>query len=180
MPSSWTAYSKRKSHCQADILEDWKCLDDDPGIVEGEPIGRVRYGTTTVDFHPICWLEVSIGILLLTPYAPKGKGRRKLPISDEERVERRKIQSRYSAFQTRITNYSIRIMNEDLNQDDLRFSIEIMKLKQDKLWYQIQKLGGAPDKWRVPDGNKKETTDELVISELLSGEQDEGASLDTA
>ena len=168
MPSSWTAYSKRKSHCQADILEGWICQMDDPEIIEGQPIGRVRMGTITVDYHPACWLETSIGILLQTPYAPKGKGRRKLDISDEQRKERRKVQSRYSAFQSRIYNYSVRIMNEDLNSADLSLAILMLEIKQDKLWYEMKGLGGPPTRWRIPNGNK-----DTQVSE----ESDKGSSL---
>lgn len=165
MPSTWTAYSKRKSTCKADeigviitpeVEQNFLaiCYEESPDISEGTIIVRVRESKVTVDYHPQCWWKTAVGIMALTPYAPAGKGRRKLPISDEEVNERRKLASRYSAFQTRIRNYNIRIMNGDLNSSDLKLSVQIMKLKQDQLWYEMQKLGGAPERWRVPDAEK--------------------------
>ena len=173
MPSTWTAYSKRKSVCQVMSLDSYSCIrkDKNDGIItEGEIIVRVRETTTTVDFHTACWLFVAIAIMELTPYAPKGKGRRKLPISDLQRKDRMKLSSRYSAFQSRINAYSIRIMNDDSNKDYLTVSIQIMALKQDKLWYEIQNVGGAPERWRVPDGEEKKR--------LLRTQPDEGSPLD--
>ena len=161
MPSTWTAYSKRKSTCKASDLEtiirgDFVCLEAKPDITEGLIIVRVREGKITADYHTRCWLYVAMEIMLLTPYAPKGKGRRKLPISDEEALERRKLSSRYSAFQSRVNEYSKRIMNEDLNSDDLTISISIMRMRQDQLWYGMKKLGGAPERWRVPNGHDEQ------------------------
>lgn len=173
MPSTWTAYSKRKSVCQGKELQSENmhgCYYDGADITEGEIIVRVRETTVTVDFHPKCWYKTAIAIMELTPYAPKGKGRRKLPISDSQRVERMKLSSRYSAFQSRINAYSRRIMDEDSNKDDLSVSIQIMKLKQDKLWYEIQNVGGAPERWRVPDGEEKKR--------LLREKSNEGSPLD--
>jgi hypothetical protein len=65
-------------------------------------------------------------------------------------------------------------MNEDLNSPDLTISIEIMKLNQDKLWFGMKSIGGAPERWRIPDGQKR--TDG---SSEVSSVSDESASLDT-
>ena len=141
MPSTWTAYSKRKSTCKADDLKEFTCSKEEPSISEGEIVVRVRESKVTVDYHPWCWYTAALGIIRLTPYAPKGKGRRKLPITDKEAIERRKLSSRYAAFGSRIIGYSKRIMNEDLNSDDLTISISIMRMRQDQLWYGMKKLG---------------------------------------
>lgn len=172
MPSTWTAYARRKSICQAEGLDipgamnkeyTYHCLNGEGlswkdlshvNIAEGEIIVRVRETTKTVDFHPQCWWKIAIEIMKLTPYSKINKGRRKLDISDEARTTRRKLSSRYSAFQTRINNYRKRIMLIDPNSDDLRISVSIMSLKQDQLWFEMRELGGAPEKWRVPDGQR--------------------------
>lgn len=185
MPSTWTAYSKRKSICKGEELKSdiihgcWEIL---PEITEGEIIVRVRESTTTVDFHPQCWWKTAIALMELTPYAPAGKGRRKLPITDEESATRRKLSSRYSAFQSRINAYSKRIMDNDVNSEDLDLAIQIMRMRQDQLWYEMGKLGGVPERWRLPyeqqEGKRGEDAEQVIVSEVpfISNE---GTSLPT-
>lgn len=182
MPSTWTAYSRRKSICKAEELKDdtiYGCWEILPDITEGEIIVRVRESTVTVDFHTQCWLKTAVELMKLTPYLPAGKGRRKLPISDEDSARRKKVSNRYSAFQSRINNYSQRIMNDDPNLSDLNIAIQIMKLKQDQLWHEMKGLGGTPERWRVPDGeDDKEEEAESSAPGLLPEEQDESPPLD--
>ena len=172
MPSTWTAYAKRKSTCQAEELKDDKiygCWEILPKIDEGEIIVRVRQTTKTVDFHPQCWYKTAIEIMKLTPYAPAGKGRRKLPITDEESKERKKLSSRYSAFQTRINAYQKRIMDEDINSTDLTYSVQIMKLKQDQIWISMKDIGGAPERWRIPNEQEQsrgEDPEKVLVDEV--------------
>lgn len=172
MPSTWAARAKRATTCQATQVEGYDCLSQ-PDIAEGEIIVRIkpREGPT-VNFHPECWVETVVDILRKEPYEENKKGRKSLEISEEETIERRKIMARHSSLGARIKNFNQRLLDGEDNPE-LALRIERLKLLQDKLWWEIQAVGGAPGNWATPPGGEEYTRQQRMKG-ADSGQQNGG------
>lgn len=157
MSGTWASHSRRNTRCQAGVLDQFTCTYDSDAIPEGTVIVRIKGDGPTIDYHPECWLETVVDLLRQVPYETVKRGRRKLDLDDDQATLRRKLQGRYAAFKRRIEDYKLRVMDNDPNSDQLRISIQTMELRQDQIWWQIQELGGAPEKWRIPKGARKDS-----------------------
>ncbi len=133
----WITWCKRRAVCK------W-CSEL---IVVGKPIVKcVRYKskdnrmTVRLYFHPQCWLDNGLHYLEENPYTPSQKGRKKLPLSIEDKNQRFILLRRYSALRQRIRNIKSPYPDNALIEARI-------KTKMAELMEQIIPLGGIPPKW---------------------------------
>ena len=145
---TWVAYLRKPDECfRAEV-----CERETRVMAEGDPAVRGRIREVLISWHPECWVKGAISLLLSTPYRETGPGRKKLDISDTERTARRKILGRHSSLEQRILTQKHQLDRPNPNIEVITLRINRFEVLQDVLWWELQKLGGAPTTWKVPDG----------------------------
>ena len=156
--ATWLAYCPKDTECQTGD----RCFDlewNEENIVRlGTPCVRGRVEGHLVTWHPNCWLDIGVKVILSKPFNGRGPGRRPLDISDDDKVKRKLILNRYAAYKQKINKVQAIIINlveSDPDFDLLMLEVQTHELNQNKIWWEIQDFGGAPDTWRIPDdGNE--------------------------
>lgn len=145
--STWLAYCPKDTECQAS----GQCVE----IVKlGKACVRGRVEGHLVTWHPDCWLDVGIKVILSKPFNGRGPGRRPLDITDEQKVQRKLILNRYAAYKQKISKTQAKLINlaeDDPDFDLFMLEVQSYELNQDKIWWEIQNCGRAPDTWRIPE-----------------------------
>lgn len=161
MPETWPAIARKEHYC---VYED---CEHGNKIVPNEDCVQARVkGNVVVTWHPQCWVVDAFAALRRNPKADVKPGRRALDLSPEEKMERERLQRAYAALKQRAGHHEETLLYIDSNSaraKALHIRIQLLELKQDAVWYEIQQYGGAPSTWRVPEAAKgkmdtKETT----------------------
>ena len=158
--ATWLAYCPKNADCQAGE----KCSEESIEIGIGIPAVRGRVEGHLVTWHPSCWLDAGIQVILSKPFNGRGPGRRPLEISQEAKVGRKLILNRYAAHKQKILKAQARLIGFDETEpefDMLMLQVQAQELHQEKVWWEIQDYGGAPDTWRIPDGGQRFLTDKM-------------------
>jgi hypothetical protein len=147
--STWVTLARKDAPCAALACEEH--------IVHGTKVVRGRIQRLLVSWHPECWLNDALS--RLTSNGHRGPGRPALDLSPEDKTRRRKILARHSAYGQRLMGYRYRLdaMEAESQPLDQRLQIRVLRLElmQDRLWWDLQDLGGAPDGWRIPEGGRE-------------------------
>ena len=175
--STWLAYCPKDTECQAgerckftDVLLD---SSNNPRYKDGEfvvgtslgksmarlgePVVRGRVEGHLVTWHPECWLQAGIAVILSRPFNGRGPGRRPLDLSTSDKTKRKLILNRHAAYNQKINRVQARLVElseDDLDCDLLMLEVQSHSRNQDKIWWEIQDYGKAPDTWRIPEGGE--------------------------
>ena len=143
----WPAIANRNYDCYKDDCERGGVIDQEFECVQSRIERRV------VAWHPECWLVDAFRLLRENPREAPRPGRPTLDLNPQDRNAREKVIRLRAAYKLRKADYSERLthhMEGSAQHQRLTLLVQIQQLKMDGFWWQLQELGGAPDKWEAP------------------------------
>lgn len=95
-------------------------------------------------YHPDCWVEQGLDYLKRNPYISSHKGRKAIPLTDEERLKRKRLLNRKSSLDQRL---------RELDPEHKHYGIKRARIQTRiaELIVEIAPVGGVPSKWLEED-----------------------------